>query len=103
MKTEDLTALGLSEDQIKSVFALNGTDIEKFKTDVEKHKLEATKAKEELEGVKTQLGEANTAIKGFEELDVEGIKRLLKNGKQNMNRIPKPLKIRCLQKSMNSQ
>lgn len=75
MKTEDLTALGLSEDQIKSVFALNGTDIEKYKQDVEKQKQAAIQAKEELEGVKTQLSEANTAIKGFEELDVEGIKK----------------------------
>lgn len=75
MKTEELTALGLSEDQIKGVFALNGTDIEKLKQDIEKHKQDVIKAKEELEGVKTQLGEANATIKGFEELDVEGIKK----------------------------
>lgn len=66
MKTEELIALGLSEDQIKGVFALNGTDIEKLKQDIEKHKQDVIKAKEELEGVKTQLGEANATIKGFE-------------------------------------
>ena len=27
MKTEELTALGLNEDQVKQVFALNGKDV----------------------------------------------------------------------------
>ena len=92
MKTEDLTALGLSEDQIKSVFALNGTDIEKYKADVEKQKQEVIKAKEELEGVKTQLGEANTAIKGFEELDVEGIKKAAEEWKTKYEQDTEALK-----------
>lgn len=31
MKTEELTALGLTEDQVKQVFALNGKDVEAAK------------------------------------------------------------------------
>ena len=31
MKTEELTALGLNEDQVKQVFALNGKDVEAAK------------------------------------------------------------------------
>lgn len=92
MKTEDLTALGLSEDQIKSVFALNGTDIEKYKQDAEKQKQAVIQAKEELEGVKTQLGEANTAIKGFEELDVEGIKKAAEEWKTKYEQDTEALK-----------
>lgn len=92
MKTEDLTALGLSEDQIKSVFALNGTDIEKYKAEVEKQKQAVNQTKEELEGVKTQLNEANTTIKGFEELDVEGIKKAAEDWKTKYEQDTESLK-----------
>jgi hypothetical protein len=59
MKTEELTALGLTEDQVKGVFALNGVDIEK-------HKHEAATANQALEGVKTQLQAANTKLEGYD-------------------------------------
>ena len=35
MKTEELTALGLNEDQVKQVFALNGKDVEAAKAALE--------------------------------------------------------------------
>ncbi len=55
MKTEFLKELGLTEEQIKSIMAENGKDIE-----VEKEKVKATTT--ELEGTKTQLKEANSTI-----------------------------------------
>lgn len=55
MKTEFLKELGLTEEQIKSVMAENGKDIELEK---EKTKTSIT----ELEGTKTQLSEANKTI-----------------------------------------
>lgn len=55
MKTEFLKGLGLTEDQIKSVMAENGKDVQ-----AEKDKL--SKIETELEGTKTQLKEASTTI-----------------------------------------
>lgn len=59
MKTEELTALGLTEDQVKGVFALNGADIER-------HKQETATARQELEGFKTQLQTANAKLEGYD-------------------------------------
>ncbi|HAK42835.1 MAG TPA: hypothetical protein DCM59_09220 [Clostridium sp.] len=55
MKTEFLKELGLTEEEIKSIMAENGKDVE-----AEKEKIKATTA--ELEGTKTQLKEANSTI-----------------------------------------
>ena len=55
MKTEFLKELGLTEEQIKSIMAENGKDIE-----AEKEKVKT--ATTELEGTKTQLKEANSTI-----------------------------------------
>lgn len=55
MKTEFLKELGLTEEQIKSVMAENGKDVE-----AEKEKVK--NATTELEGTKTQLSEANKTI-----------------------------------------
>lgn len=41
MKREELNALGLSEEQVKSVLALNGRDIEKYKSQNEELKAQA--------------------------------------------------------------
>ena len=64
MKKEELTALGLTEEQAASVFAINGKDIE------------ATKAKyADYDDVKTQLSDANKAIEDFKGMDIEGVKK----------------------------
>lgn len=55
MKTEFLKGLGLTDEQIKSVMAENGKDVE-----AEKDKSKTTTT--ELEGAKTQLAEANKTI-----------------------------------------
>lgn len=55
MKTEFLKELGLTEEQIKSIMAENGKDVE-----AEKEKIKATTT--ELEGTETQLKEANSTI-----------------------------------------
>lgn len=64
MKTEELTALGLSEEQAKSVLAMNGKDIE------------STKSKfGDYDAIKTQLGEANKTIESYKSMDIDGIKQ----------------------------
>lgn len=68
MTKEELEALGLTEEQIKDVFKINGKDIEKVKGDL--------KGKEEtIETLQGQLDTANKEIEDFKELDVDEIKK----------------------------
>lgn len=62
MKTEELTALGLNEEQVKQVFALNGKDIEK-------HKQRITALEGERDNFKAQFETADAALKKFEGID----------------------------------
>lgn len=59
MKTEELTALGLTEDQAAKVFALHGQDVTKLNNSI-------TTLTAERDGLKTQLGEANTKLTGYD-------------------------------------
>lgn len=67
MKKEDLKALGLTDEQIDKIHALNGIDVnaEKAKTD---------KALEDMEKFKTQLSETQETLKKFDGVDVEAYK-----------------------------
>lgn len=67
MKTEDLKEQGLTDEQIKYVFAENGKEIEKYKTDVEKYKTQ-------FESTKASLESANTEIQSYKEMDIDSIK-----------------------------
>lgn len=62
MKTEELTEIGLTEEQAKQVFALNGKDIEK-------HKKRITELETERDNFKTQLDTANETLKKFDGID----------------------------------
>ena len=75
MKREFLKNLGLTDEQIDSIMAENGKDIEKHKKDAEKATQIAEKTQEEVEGLKAQLTDANTQIQSFREMDIEGIKK----------------------------
>lgn len=59
MKTEELTALGLTEEQATNVFALHGKELTKLQNSV-------TTLTTERDGLKTQLGEANTKLTGYD-------------------------------------
>ena len=56
MKTEDLQAQGLNDEQIRFVMAENGKDI--------------NREKQRTEGYKTQLDTAKETLKGFEGVNV---------------------------------
>lgn len=64
MKKEDLTALGLSDEQIAGVQKLNGLDVE-----AEKKKV--TKAEGERDNYKEQLDTATTSLEKFKDIDVD--------------------------------
>lgn len=59
MKTEDLKALGLNDDQVQKVFAMNGTEMNDLKQQV-------TTLTTERDAARTQLGEANKKLEGYD-------------------------------------
>lgn len=59
MKTEELKALGLNDEQVQKVFAMNGADIER------KNQTIATLTAER-DTARTQLGEANEKLEGYD-------------------------------------
>ena len=75
MKRDFLKNLGLTDEQVNSIMAENGKDIEKHKADLDKAKQESEKINTELQGVKTQLDDANKQIQDFKDMDIEGIKK----------------------------
>lgn len=68
MKTEDLTALGLNQEQINAIFALNGKDLAAS----QKALADMTAERDALNG---KLTTATDALKKFENVDVEAIRK----------------------------
>lgn len=68
MKTDFLKSLGLTDEQINSVMAENGKDVEKYKTSSEKYK-------QQYEDTKASLDEANTTIQSYKDMDIESIRK----------------------------
>lgn len=68
MKREDLIKLGVAEDVVDKIMAMNGQDIEKHKNDL------ATQ-KQEFDAMKTQLADANKQIESFKGMNYEEIKQ----------------------------
>ena len=59
MKKEELTALGLTEDQSSKVFELHGKEITKLQNTI-------STITTERDGLKTQLGEVNGKLAGYD-------------------------------------
>ena len=59
MKTEDLKALGLNDDQVQKVFAMNGTELNDLKQQV-------STLTAERDTARTNLGEANRKLEGYD-------------------------------------
>lgn len=74
MKTEELTAIGLTEEQATQVLAMNGKDIEK-------HKSKITALEGERDAAKAQLETANATLKKFEGIDPQQIQTELQTYK----------------------
>lgn len=74
MRTEDLQALGLSEEQIKKVFELNGKDVS-----AEKKKTE--KAEADRDQWQARAEAAEETLKGFDGVDVEGLNKQIEDWK----------------------
>lgn len=74
MKTEELTAIGLSDEQANQILAMNGRDIEK-------HKQHITDLETERDNYKTQFETADAALKKFDGIDPEQIQKELQTYK----------------------
>jgi|GEM_PF-440209 hypothetical protein len=68
MKKEELTTLGLTEDQAAKVFELHGKDITKLQGTI-------TTLTTDRDGLKKQLDDANNQIEKFKGMNIDGIKK----------------------------
>lgn len=59
MKTEDLKALGLTDEQVQRVFAMNGEEMNSLKANVDT-------LKAERDAARTQLADANKKLEGYD-------------------------------------
>lgn len=75
MKTEELTAIGLTEEQATQVLAIHGKDIEK-------HKKAVTTLETERDDLKGRLATAETTLKNFEGIDPAKIQQEVQTYKQ---------------------
>lgn len=76
MKKDELTALGLSDEQIKGVQALNGKDIESHKKAQEAAEKERDEYKGQVTTLQGQLDTANATIEKFGDATPETIAQL---------------------------
>lgn len=76
MKKDELTALGLTDEQIKGVQALNGKDIESHKTALAAAEKERDTYKGQAETLQGQLDAANATIEKFGDATPESIAQL---------------------------
>lgn len=80
MKTAELKELGLTDEQIAQVFAINGKDIEGAKAAKDKTIADLTAERDNL---KAQLDTAETTLKNFEGIDPEKMQQEIQTYKQN--------------------
>lgn len=76
MKKDDLTALGLTDEQIKGVQALNGKDIESHKSALTAAEQERDDLKGQVTTLQGQLDTANATINKFGDATPESIAQL---------------------------
>lgn len=82
MKTAELTALGITEEQATQILAMNGKDIENAKATVTAAKdKEIATVTTERDGYKSQLDTATDTLKKFEGIDPEQIQTELQTYK----------------------
>lgn len=78
MKTEDLKAQGLTEEQINFIMAENGKDVNAVRAKL-------TTAETERDTYKQQAEDAQKEIQGYKDMDIEGIKQAASNWETKYN------------------
>lgn len=82
MKTEDLKAKGLTDDQITYVMAENGKDLKTLQD-------ENANLKTDISNTKQLLTDANKQIEGYKNMDIESIKKSADDWKQKYEDLEK--------------
>lgn len=82
MKTDDLKAQGLTDEQIQFVFAENSKDIKKYQDENEI-------LKTDIANTKQLLTDANKEIEGYKEMDIAAIKKSADDWKQKYEDLEK--------------
>ena len=82
MKTEFLKSLNLSQEVIDKIMAENGKDIAVEQKKAEKVIQERDSYKLKAESLETQVNDANTEIKKFKDMDIDGIKKAADDWKE---------------------
>lgn len=92
MTKEQLLELGLSEEQIKEVFKLNGIAVNNAKGDLATKETELETKDTEIKTLQRQLETANKEIESFKELDIEEIKQRAEDYKKKFEDAEKKAK-----------
>lgn len=95
MKTAELTAIGLTEEQATQVLAMNGKDIESAKAAKDKVIADLTGERDDY---KAQLETAQATLKGFEGMDPEKIQQEIQSYKQKAEDAEKDFAKKILQR-----
>lgn len=95
MKTAELTAIGLTEEQATQVLALNGKDVENAKAAKDKVIADLTGERDDY---KTRLETAETTLKGFEGIDPQKIQQEIQTYKQQAEDAEKNFAKKILQR-----
>lgn len=85
MKTEELTALGLTDEQAKQVIVIHGKDIESHKQQIEDRDKRITTLEGERDNFKTRFETADAALKKFEGIDPEKIQDEIQTYKDQLD------------------
>lgn len=85
MKTEDLKALGLEQETIDKIMAMNGKDVNGLKDKYER-------AIKERDSLSDQLKDANETISGFEGVDPDGLKKEIEDWKAKCKQVEEQAK-----------
>lgn len=78
MKTEDLKTWGLTKEQIKGIYELNGKD-------VNAEKLKTSRAKKEIEELQIELEKARESLRKFMGANIEGFKKQIEFLKEKVD------------------
>jgi DNA repair exonuclease SbcCD ATPase subunit len=95
MKTAELTAIGLTEEQATQVLVMNGKDIESAKAAKDKVIADLTGERDDY---KDRLETAETTLKGFEGIDPQKIQQEVQTYKQQAEDAEKDFAKKILQR-----
>ena len=95
MKTAELTAIGLTEEQATQVLAMNGKDIESAKAAKDKVIADLTGERDDY---KARLETAETTLKNFEGIDPEKIQQEIQSYRQKAEDAEKDFAKKLLQR-----